>query len=149
MEFKVRKFKKEDKIEILEMMKEFYNSDAVYTNGSDEIFETDFETCLDNSPFLEGFVFYNSNSILGYAMLAKSFSTEFGKTCILIEDIYLKESYRNKGIIGKFIECIKKLYPKSIFKLEVENENTHAIYVYGKYGFKKSPYIGMINNCNN
>ena len=149
MEFKIRKFKKEDKAEILKMMEEFYSSDAVYTNGSNEIFETDFETCLNNSPFLDGFVFYNSNLILGYAMLAKSFSTEFGKTCIFIEDLYLKKSYRNKGIVGKFIEYIKTLYPKAIFKLEVENENTHAIYVYNKYGFTKLPYIEMINNCNN
>lgn len=66
--FKIRKFKDEDKHEILSMMQEFYSSDAVFTNGSDEIFETDFETCINNSPFLDGYVFNNEekNSWLCY-----------------------------------------------------------------------------------
>ncbi len=52
MEFKIRKIKEEDKKEILSMMEEFYSSDAVYTNGGREIFENDFEQCINNSPYL-------------------------------------------------------------------------------------------------
>ena len=144
--FKIRKFKQEDKPEILSMMQEFYNSDAVFTNGSDEIFETDFETCINNSPFLDGYVFYNEEKILGYAMLAKSFSTEFGKICIWIEDLYLKEYCRGKGVIPKFINYLKSVYPDVIFKLEVEEENSHAVHVYKKCGFKELPYSEMIMN---
>ena len=121
MELKVRKFEKQDKSEILSMMKEFYNSDAVITNGSYEIYQTDFDTCISSSPYLEGYIFSSGEQIQGYAMLAKSFSTEFGKMCIWIED----------------------LYPQALFKLEVEDTNSHAVYVYQKCGFKKSPYIEM------
>ena len=42
MEYKIRKMILSDKKEVLFMMKNFYASDAVYTNGSDEIFENDF-----------------------------------------------------------------------------------------------------------
>ena len=146
IEFKIRKFIEEDKHEILSMMQEFYSSDAVFTNGSDEIFETDFETCINNSPFLDGYVFYNQDKILGYAMLAKSFSTEFGKICIWIEDLYLKEYCRGKGVIPEFINYLKSVYPNVIFKLEVEEENSHAVHVYKKCGFKKLPYSEMIMN---
>ena len=38
----------EDKVEVISMMKTFYSSEAVFTNGSDEIFEADFNTCIDN-----------------------------------------------------------------------------------------------------
>lgn len=144
--FKIRKFKDEDKHEILSMMQEFYSSDAVFTNGSDEIFETDFETCLNNSPFLDGYIFYKEDKILGYAMVAKSFSTEFGKICIWIEDLYLKEYCRGKGIIPEFINYLKSVYPNVIFKLEVEEENSHAVHVYKKCGFKELPYSEMIMN---
>lgn len=146
LEFKIRKFIEEDKHEILSMMQEFYNSDAVFTNGSNEIFETDFETCINNSPFLDGYVFYNQDKILGYAMLAKSFSTEFGKICIWIEDLYLKEYCRGKGVIPDFINYLKSVYPDVIFKLEVEEENSHAVHVYKKCGFKELPYSEMIMN---
>ena len=42
MEYTIREMNTDDKCEILSMMREFYASDLVFTNGSEEIFETDF-----------------------------------------------------------------------------------------------------------
>ena len=139
----IRKMKFEDKSEILSMMKIFYSSELVFTNGSDEIFNTDFETCINNSPYLDGYVFTQDEIIMGYAMIAKSFSTEFGKVCLWAEDLYVKKEYRGQGIIPKFIEYIKLKYPDTLIKLEVEAENSHAVHVYKKCGFNKVPYVEM------
>ena len=76
-------------------------------------------------------------------MVAKSFSTEFGKTCIWIEDLYIKEEYRSLGIGSKFFEYIQEKYINSIFRLEVEAENEKAIKVYEKCGFNVLPYMEM------
>ena len=143
MQFKIRKMNIGDKNEILSMMRIFYSSDAVYTNGSDEIFETDFKNCINESPYLVGFVFCNDDGILGYSMIAKSFSTEYGKPCIWLEDLYLKPEFRGCGIISSFISYIEKEYKNSILKLEVEEENAHAVHVYEKSGFEKLPYFNM------
>ncbi|RAI15387.1 MAG: N-acetyltransferase [Candidatus Melainabacteria bacterium] len=143
MKFTIRKFEQEDKTEILYMMKVFYSSDAVSTNGSDEIFERDFTACVQDSPFLEGYVLTNNDEILGYVMLAKSFSTEFGKPCIWLEDLYLKPEHRGKGIIPEVIKYVENLYKNCILRLEVEDENTHAVYVYEKSGFSRLPYVEM------
>lgn len=143
MHFSIRMFEPKDKSEILSMMKVFYSSDAVFTSGSDEIFEIDFENCLNENPYLEGYVFASNEKILGYAMLAKSFSTEFGKQCIWLEDLYLKSEFRGQGIIPKFIKYLEEKYKECIFRLEVENENTHAVHVYQKSGFSSLPYVEM------
>lgn len=143
MDFEIRKFEEKDEQEILSMMEIFYSSPCVSTNGSKEIFENDFNACL-NGEFAQGFVFVVNEKILGYSMLTKSFSTEFGKTCYWFEDFYLKPQYRGKHIIPKFVEYIKNLYPNAIFKLEAEKENTHALYVYKKCGFKELPYTEMM-----
>lgn len=143
MHFSIRMFEQKDKSEILSMMKVFYSSDAVFTSGSDEIFEIDFENCLNENPYLEGYVFASNEKILGYAMLAKSFSTEFGKQCIWLEDLYLKSEFRGQGIIPKFIKYLEEKYKECIFRLEVENENTHAVHVYEKSGFSSLPYVEM------
>ncbi len=144
MEFIIRKINKSDKSEIISMMKEFYSSPAVLTNGSLEIFQTDFDACLDkNNPFLEGYIFESEKIVIGYAMLAKSFSTEFGKNCIWLEDLFIKSEYRGNGIIPKFLNFVKQQYPNTIFKLEVEKENTHAVHVYQKCGFKFLEYFEM------
>ncbi len=143
MEFNIRNMQISDKEEVLSMMREFYTSDAVLTNGSDEIYNTDFEKCVCDFPYLEGFIFEDKGQILGYAMIAKSFSTEFGKQCIWLEDLYLKSEFRGQGSIPKFIDYIKELYPNAILKLEVEKENEHAVHVYEKMGFKEVFYIQM------
>ena len=129
--------------EVLEMMRTFYASPAVLTNGSEEIFAADFENCVNDSPYLEGYVFEEDNKILGYAMLAKSFSTEFGKPCIWIEDIYIKSEYRGKGIGGSFFEYIGEKYNGYLFRLEAEEENERAVAVYKKCGFEVLPYLEM------
>lgn len=144
MKINIRKFNQDDKSEILKMMTEFYSSNVVSTNGSIEIFEKDFDECIKNSSYLEGYVFIENSSILGYAMLAKSFSTEFGKPCIWFEDLYLKPEYRGKGIVTKFIYHIKENYKNHVFKLEVEDYNEHALHIYKKCGFEKLPYSEMI-----
>lgn len=143
MQFCIRKFVEEDRFEILSMMKVFYSSDAVFTNGSDEIFECDFNACVQNSPFVEGYILTDSEKILGYAMLAKSFSTEFGKPCIWLEDLYLKPEFRGKGIIPEVIKYIEDNYKDCILRLEVEDENSHAVHVYEKAGFSRLPYVEM------
>lgn len=146
MEFTIEKILRNDKAEILAMMKEFYASDAVLTNGTEEIFNTDIDNCINENPYLEGYTFKNNqNKILGYAMIAKSFSTEFGKQCIWFEDLYLKQEFRGNGIIPKFISFIKNKYPNCIFRLEAESYNTHALYVYKKYGFEELKYTEFIN----
>ncbi len=143
MNISFRKFVESDKNEIISMMNIFYSSDAVFTNGSVEIFNDDFETCVSDSPFLDGYVFLIENKIVGYAMIAHSFSTEFGKHCLWLEDLYLKESYRGKNVVPKFVEYIENNNSNVILRLEVEEENSHAVHVYKRCGFSKLPYLEM------
>ena len=139
----IRKMIREDKNTIVDMMRVFYASPAVFTDGSDEIFEADVENCVNDSPYLEGFVFEEDGEIQGYGMIAKSFSTEFGKPCIWIEDLYLKPEYRGLGIGSKFFEYLEQNYTDCIFRLEVEEENERAVAVYKKNGFEVLPYMEM------
>jgi GNAT superfamily N-acetyltransferase len=139
----IRKMVRDDKEMIIDMMRVFYASPAVLSNGSEEIFEADVENCVNDSPYLEGFVFEENGEVQGYGMIAKSFSTEFGKPCIWVEDLYLKPEYRGLGIGTKFFEYLEQTYTDCIFRLEVEEENERAIRVYKKNGFDILPYMEM------
>jgi len=131
-----------DKESVLEMMRVFYASPAVFSNGSEEIFAADIETCVSGSPYLEGYIL-EDGQVQGYAMIAKSFSTEFGKPCIWIEDIYIKEEFRGLGIGRLFFHFITEKYAGCLFRLEVEEENTPAVELYKKCGFEVLPYMEM------
>lgn len=139
----IRNMTFDDKTEVVAMMTEFYSSPAVHTNGSQEIFSADFDNCINDSPYLEGFVFEVSGEVKGYAMIAKSFSTEFGKKCIWIEDVYIKKEYRGLGIGKKFFDFLEHNYTNCIFRLEVEEDNVNAVNLYKKSGFEFMPYAEM------
>lgn len=139
----IRKITENDRTAVLSMMREFYSSPAVSTNGSEEIFNSDIDTCLAETPYLEGYVFELNGVLSGYAMLAKSFSTEYGKPCIWIEDLYILKEYRGKGIGGSFIKFVKEKHPDTLLRLEVEEENEIAVHTYKKAGFDFFPYLEM------
>lgn len=139
----IRKMVSEDKSAVIGMMRVFYSSPAVLSNGSEEIFQNDVENCVNESQYLEGYIFENSGKIQGYAMIAKSFSTEFGKPCIWIEDLYIMEEYRGMGIGSEFMNYVKEKYPDSVIRLEVESDNEQAVKMYEKNGFEVLPYMEM------
>jgi ribosomal protein S18 acetylase RimI-like enzyme len=165
-----RKIKRRDRDAVLGMMKDFYSSAAVLSNGSEEIFNKDIDACISENPYLEGFVFVQKCSadapetddsgddvkdeaapeteavkekLLGYAMIAHSFSTEYGMPCIWIEDLYIKAPYRGKGLGSRMLQHITESFPGAVFRLEVEEENESAIAVYKKCGFENLPYMEM------
>ena len=140
---KICRMTEEHAEEVLEMMRVFYTSPAVHTDGSEEIFQNDIAACVGENPFLDGYVFVEQEKLLGYAMTAKSFSTEFGKPCIWIEDLFIKDAYRGLGIGKTFMEFITGKYTDCIFRLEVEKENTRAVALYEKSGFTVLPYMEM------
>lgn len=143
MQNTIRRMEKKDKKQVIEMMRVFYASPAVLSNGSEEIFEADVDHCIGESPYLEGYIFEDGDNIQGYGMVAKSFSTEFGKPCIWIEDIYIKEEYRGLGLGSYFLSYIEEKYPNAVLRLEVEAENERAVSVYTKCGYKVLPYMEM------
>ena len=143
MKSTIRFIEERDRQQLLEMMRVFYASEAVFTNGSDDIFNADIDNCINENPYIEGYVFEGDSGIQGYAMLAKSFSTEFGKACTWIEDIYVKDEYRGFGIGSNFLNFIECKYPCSLFRLEVEAENERAVSIYKKCGYDILPYMEM------
>ena len=140
----IRKMYQKDKNIVIDMMRSFYNSPALITNGSEEIFASNVDNCLKGSPYVEGFVFIVEDKVIGYGILAKSFSTEFGSECIWIEDIYIKKEYRHQGIGSQFIQYVKDTYPDKLLRLEAESDNLKAIATYEKNGFKKLPYMELV-----
>ena len=122
------------------MMRVFYASPAVFTDGSEEIFSADLAECAGDSPYAEGYVFEEDGALIGYAMFAKSFSTEFGKHCVRIKDIYLIPERRGRGYTGEFFSFIDEKYAGRLQRLELKPDNANALTAYKKAGFFALPY---------
>jgi len=139
----IRPMQAADAAQVLAMMQTFYASDAVYTGRSDEIFARDIEACVGDNPYAEGFVFESDGVLAGYAMLAKSYSTEFGKPCIWIEDLFVLPAFRGQGLGGRFLNFVQQRFPDALLRLEVEDANDGAVRLYQANGFDFLPYREM------
>ena len=112
-----------DKREVFRMMRTFYDSPAVDHTASDATLKKDIDDCLSDLPYLEGFVMEQGSQMIGYAMTAVSYTTEYGGICIWIEDLYLEEAFRGKGAAGDFFAMLDREYPDAVHRLEAEREN--------------------------
>ncbi len=136
----------EDRGEVFEMMKIFYNSPAVYVKSPEEILMKDIDDCIGDMPLLEGFVFEDeSGNIAGYAMTALCYTTEYARVAVWLEDLYVKPEFRGSGIGTQFFSYLDTRYEgKPVrFKLEVERENDSAYETYRYCGYEELPYIVM------
>ena len=144
-DYSLRPMEASDKTAVIDMMRGFYASEAVHSNGSEEVFSNDVDACVSDCPFASGYVFTREDgSICGYSMLAHSFSTEYGRPVIWIEDLFLEEDERGKGLGVMLFDLVKEKYPDHIHRLEVEETNLRAIRLYKKSGFTTLPYAEMI-----
>ena len=143
----IRKMNSNDFDEVFKMMRDFYDSPAVLFDVSDEILKKDINDCISSLPFIEGYVFDEQNTIKGYMMLAKSYSTEAGGIVIWIEDIYIKPEYRGCSIATKFFKFVEESCDNiARIRLDVEPCNKKAIGFYKKCGYEELKYSQMMKN---
>ena len=95
--------------------------------------------------YLDGFFVFHEGELAGYCLVGKGFSPECGGKVVWIEEIYLREPFRSKGI-GRslFAEIFKRYGETKRFRLEVEPSNARAASLYTSLGFKKLNYVQYI-----
>jgi len=96
-DFEIRQAVEEDVPEILELIKAL----AEFENLSDEVVATEELLKITlfgiNSP-AEVQIAYDKNKSLGFALYFRTFSTFLGRPGIYLEDLYVRENARGKGV---------------------------------------------------
>ena len=139
----IRKIKSQDKTEYIKMTKDFYSSPAVLSPVPESHFEATFDEIMKGSAYTEAFIFECNSEIAGYGLIARTYSQEAGGIVIWIEEIYVKEEFRNKGLGSEFIEYVKENIPAKRYRLETEPDNHKAQQLYKRHGFEHLKYINF------
>lgn len=121
---------------ITQMMSDFYAIDNYPIDI--EVSKKLFQEFIHNENLGKAWLILEDEEIVGYVILTFVFSFEYGGTIAFIDELYLKESARGKGIGNKTIEFIKSESTKLSLKLlylEVENHNEKAQKLYLAHDF--------------
>ena len=143
----IRDMMKEDKEIFMAMAKDFYSSNAVEHNIDINIIEATFEAAVSNSPFMRALMIEDDNAPVGFGLLSFYHATEVGGLAVLLEDLYINEACRGKGLGREFMCFMEREYPSAKrFSLEVAKENTRAIELYKSLGYEILDYVQMVKN---
>lgn len=142
----VRDMKSSDRAEVYDMMREFYDSPALLSQVTDEVLRKNIAACVGTSPFLEGHVMEHNSRIVGYGMVALSYSTERGGMCVWIEDVYIKAQFRRLGFGKAYFEFLEERYAGVALRLRLEaaRDNASALKFYEKMGYVETEYCCMV-----
>ncbi len=143
----IRKIEEKDRKSWIELTGEFYSSSAVDHAIPESFREKTFDELMKNSPYAFAVMIEYEGTTAGYALFAKTFSQEAGGHVIWIEEAYIRENFRRKGLGHELFEWTEKNFPETArFRLEVEDDNTGAVKLYSSLGYKKLAYSQMIKD---
>ena len=143
--FHIEKMQESMREEVLPMVLEFYHSDAVCHPVENAVLERTFEDAVSKDPVLTGYVLMEEERIVGFGYTTIYYACEVGGTCMMFEELYLKEETRGKGYGSRFFEEVMKQHPEVMrFRLEVTRSNEAAVRLYERLGFTFLSYDQMI-----
>ncbi len=114
----------------------------LYTNENTTFIEADVNDALNklvaHERYGNVFIIYCNEKAAGYLIIASVFSVEFKGEAAFLDELYIEEEFRGKGIGLKAVEFAEKYAIKKGYKalrLEVEHTNNIARELYNKMGF--------------
>ena len=119
---------------------------AVDPPAPPEVLERSFLAAADpDEPLLRGVLICDGEEAAGYLYVTQCYSAEVGGRCIFIEEIFIQERFRGRGLGGSILTWLEKEYPDARrFRLEVSQVNQGAARLYQRVGYQYLRYDQMV-----
>lgn len=144
----IRKMTEKDRELYIKMAEEFYSSDAVLHPIPHENFEKTADEAMRSDAYCEIYLLECDGKAAGYGLTARTFSQEAGGQVLWVEEIYIREDFRSRGLGREFFSYLEENNKEKItrFRLEVEEENARAIFLYKRLGYDLLNYKQMVKD---
>ncbi len=122
---------------IVSLMADFYAIDGYPIDA--ELSKKNFELFINKPDLGRAWLIYEDDEIVGYVMIVFMFSFEYGGSIAFLDELYLNENARGKGLGKKSVAFVQDQAHKINLKLlylEIEQHNSTAQKLYLAAGFE-------------
>lgn len=123
---------------IVNFMRDYYACDNIPYDR--EAARSSLERLVDDHSLGRAWVIRHGDEAVGYCVLTLSYSLEFRGRSAFIDELFIREGYRGKGIGSRALEFLKETAGAlgvTALRLEVERKNVDAQRLYRKAGFEE------------
>ena len=146
----IRDINKEDKDIFIQMVKDFFSSDAVLHDIPASHISKTFKEVTSDSPYAKAYIIEENKQVAGYGLVSLTYSNEAGGMVVWIEELYILNQFRGLGLGNEFIDYIHARFPNAKrFRLELSESNKAAQRLYRRKGFSPLNYVQMVSDKDN
>jgi GNAT superfamily N-acetyltransferase len=131
---------------IVNFMREYYSYDHIPFDR--DAARSSMERLVSDHSLGRAWVIRSGDETVGYCVLTLGYSLEFRGRSAFIDELFIKEGYRGKGIGTRALQFLKDTalaLGVTVLRLEVERKNVDAQRLYRKAGFADQDRSLMTN----
>ncbi|GED73102.1 hypothetical protein BRE01_68040 [Brevibacillus reuszeri] len=144
MDIKFRDYIDADYNDFHEMVRSLYSNDLEGQPMNGTKVTSTINEAKKNPQKVRIIIFLNNNEIVGYSILVYYWSNEFGGNMLFIDELYVKEDSRSKGIAAYFFTSLEKMDNIVALQLEANTSNRRVLDYYMKLGFEAAGNTHLI-----
>ncbi|HIW21745.1 MAG TPA: GNAT family N-acetyltransferase [Candidatus Dorea intestinavium] len=141
----IRKVRPDEKKLYVSLAMEFYDSPKFTCSIPEHYVNNAWDEIMREDSYLSAYIIEETKKPVGFALLSTTFSQRAGGKVVWIEELYVKEEYRGRGLASEFLGFIKdKIEPQTAqIRVELEPNNEYAKEMYTSIGYEEKPVIRM------
>ena len=138
----IRPVENKDRSIFLELTAEFWNTPAVHAKIPLAYHERTFDLIMKGTPYVSAYLISYNETVVGYGLLSFTYSNEAGGMVVWLEEIYIREAYRGKGLGNEYLHFVSDTYREKAawLRLEIAPQNDRAKRLYERHGYRTMPY---------
>ena len=97
---------------------------------------------MKGTPYVSAYLISYNETVVGYGLLSFTYSNEAGGMVVWLEEIYIRDAYRGRGLGNEYLRFVSDKYRETAawLRLEISPENNRAKKLYEKFGYHPMPY---------
>lgn len=143
----IRKLEPQDRAEFIRLSELFYASPAVLHPLSHAYHEDTFDELMRSRDYADGYMLFSDGKAVGFGLVAKTYSREAGGMVLWLEELFILEEYRSRGLGREFFSAVEAYARENGYariRLEVEADNVRARSLYERLGYLPLAYEQMV-----